>query len=183
MKNISLIILLSVLCHCATAQTEVEFSKVIQVDNVSASDLYARAEKWFQNTFRKSNEKIEYGQGKEAIVAIGEIDYNQIEKKGLWQWHCIIRYEATVFVKNGRYKYSFNKFDHTATYYQGTQKMNLGILNTSAPSPIINTKSGKTITEMLYAKAISEIDDHILPLIQSLEKSMATASDAVNNDW
>ena len=91
----------------AQAETveSMEFSSVVQVDGVNASDLYVRAKIWFADSFVDSKNVLEV-EDKDAGILIGKgsIAYepNVYMSSGLIRGH--IRFTIKVMVKDGRYK-------------------------------------------------------------------------------
>jgi hypothetical protein len=73
------------------------YSEVIDVPNVSMSDLYVRANLWFVDAFRSAKSVIEYSD-KESGIIKGK--YSFLTSTGKWWIISVI----TVEVRDGRYK-------------------------------------------------------------------------------
>lgn len=110
MKNVfTLLLVIAVTNACATMtgakapQESRSIEKIIEIANVSKSDLFVRVNSWFVDAFTSAESVIEY-QDKEAGRVMGKYSFSYYE--GLYAYR--IKSTITVDVKDGRCRISIN---------------------------------------------------------------------------
>lgn len=153
-----------------TQAPPLEYSEVVHVDGVSQDDLYDRAKVWFASAFNSANNVIQFD-NKEQGMILGKavIAYTD----GL-QDH-MIKHMVAIYVKDGRYKYVINKFNHSSDWHtkMGVIEINFGTLTTSATPPKIRVGFRKKSFQDAWDKAKSEVQSSAEFLISSLKESMS----------
>lgn len=179
MKRIILIFL--VLASGTIFSQELKYEDVVNIDSASKDELYNRARKWVSQTFNKKYSIInvddkELGE----ISASGVIDYRN--KKSYFGSGCVegpIVMNVSIYLKDGKYKYSFHTFDHKGSGGYGCKKTDYGVITTSekAPKPSWgepNEKAWKDIKDF--------INDNVLLNVNDLKIHMNIKHET-NNDW
>lgn len=112
------------------AQEPLEYSKVIQLENVKAGDIYNSAKKWVVKNFRDANSVIEFDNPKEyEFTGKGNFDFvvNNIT------WHALtgrISFSINVKAKDGRFKIILADFRHSANI---SKQWDMGLIYKEAP--------------------------------------------------
>ncbi|NML69975.1 DUF4468 domain-containing protein [Chryseobacterium sp. RP-3-3] len=161
---------------------ELQFEEVVKVDStVTKDELFNRARSWIGKTYNdekyvlatedrvngelSGNGSMSYRTGKLYFgvgAVIGDVDY-----------------KINIFVKDGRYKYSFHSFRHIGTNVPGGSAISYGLLTVSdnAPKP---SRGGAN------NKAWNDIKDHtsvkIKQTIESLKEAMNKKYEG-SSDW
>ncbi|PVV56383.1 DUF4468 domain-containing protein [Chryseobacterium sp. HMWF035] len=166
------LLILSFLISIAISSQEFQFEEVIKVDSIVTKDeLFNRARSWFGKTF--SNEKF--------VIATEDKSAGEISGNGSMTYKANriyfgvaavegdIDYKINIFVKDGRYKYSFHSFRHTGSYIGASNPISYGLLTKSdeAPKPSRGGASNKAWND------IKEVaDKKIKKTIESLKEGM-----------
>ncbi|KAA2222985.1 DUF4468 domain-containing protein [Chryseobacterium sediminis] len=159
-----------------------KFEEVIKVDStITKDELFNRARVWAKENYNSKNSFIiteDMNNGE--ISGVGVIDYRTDNKyKG---YSCVegpIKYHFSIFVKNGRYKYLYDLFDHKGSAGNLCRAGNFGVISNTKEAPSI----GKGIAYDLALEDVKEkIDSKIKLLSSSLEKGMNKNYEG-NNDW
>ncbi|WP_288442583.1 DUF4468 domain-containing protein [uncultured Chryseobacterium sp.] len=159
-----------------------KFEEVVKVDSTTIKDeLFNRARAWAQENYNtKNNFVTTEDKNSGEISGTGVIDYRTDKK---YRGHsCVegpIKYFFSIFVKDGRYKYIFNSFDHKGSAGNLCRAGNFGIISSNKDAPSI----GKGIT---YDIALDDVKEKIAlkikALSSSLEKGMNKKYEG-SNDW
>ncbi|WP_157969131.1 DUF4468 domain-containing protein [Chryseobacterium piscium] len=90
-----------------------------------------------------------------------------------------IDYKINIFVKDGRYKYSFHSFRHTGTYVGGSNPISYGLLteDQEAPKPTRGRTNNKAWKDIKVQASIK-----IKETIESLKQAMNKEYEA-SKDW
>lgn len=184
MKRLLFFILLFIGLTTVKAQTPISFSEVVQVESISKEDLYQRAKGWATNTFRSSNDVIQLDD-KENGQIVGKGLFKYVQRYGIFVWDCTIRFTVTVVVKDGRYRYEINNFEHSADNANNRLGLglNIGIVTNQMPAPPLNNKAAKNHTEKVYNYALEQIDEQTEELIANLKKTMDSPTVVQSEDW
>lgn len=177
MKNTLLYLLGTLMSFGLTAQDlpkndsgEVEYTEVIVVDSASADQLYTAAKLWFAESFKDANEVLQV-QDKEAGELLGKgLFYIPTNRFGYTAIGLgFVRFQISISVKDGRYKYSFSNFIHEG----GKQQIyDCGPLDNEKPT---------VCSKKIFIEVKEKTNDQINNLIESLKSSMTKAGKA--EDW
>lgn len=160
------------------AGDKLTFTEVINVDSTrTKNELFDAARTWYNVSFKDSKEVLqiidkETGElsGKGIIIYNSNIYVGSAITKGY------ISYTTSIFVKDGKYKYEFSNFIHTAN---GSASFGL-ITNELDPNFKCFDCWGRTWKENVFNDMKNQIENRIIPLISSLKEAM---NKKVNNDW
>lgn len=184
MKKLLFTVLLIVGFTSVQAQTPISYSEVVQVEGVPKEDLYQRAREWFTDTFRSSNDVIQLDD-KENGQIVGKGLFKYVQRYGIFVWDCTIRFTVSVAVKDGRYRYEINDFEHSADNANNRLGLglNIGVVTNQMPAPPLNNKAAKNHTEKVYNYAVEQIDEQTEGFIVSLKKAMDSPTVVQSEDW
>lgn len=98
----------------AQRDTALVFSDVISVDSVTSDELFLRARTWFAKTYKSSSDVLEVNDKQSGeLSGNAAITYNyesfMAPDRTLSGF---VRYQISVFVKDGRYRYELSNFRH-----------------------------------------------------------------------
>jgi len=168
---------------CCEEIEKLTFSEVVNVDGVSAEDLYMRARAWFVESFTDSKNVIELDDKKEGIiVGKGTTAYepNVFASSGCTRGRIV--FTVKVMVKDGRYKYEFFNFTHHGSVSSsGFGPIDFGVLTTEEDcGKIEGTYKGQRIALWKHMKSTSEqIADQMIDSLKKKMKEEAFGGD----DW
>lgn len=162
------------------AQEPLIYSDVVEVKNVSKNDLFKRAEIWFTKAYKSSKDVLQT-RSKEDGQLIGKalIQYSQGFLSGSANTKGVINYEASIYLKDGRFKYKFENFIH-----ESYGSISLGLITTD--------EEYQGETSMMFPKKWytrvwkdikSQIENSILNLVYDLKKSMNEKAEIEKDDW
>jgi len=159
-----------------------QFEEVVKVDSsITKDELYNRARVWAKENYNsKNNLVITEDKNNGEISGVGAFDYRTDNKyRG---YSCVegsIKYNFSIFVKDGRYKYLYNLFDHKGSAGNLCRAGNFGIISSNKDAPSI----GKGIA---YDLALDDVKEKIAlkikALSSSIEKGMNKKYEG-SNDW
>lgn len=153
--NLRFLIMVLVLNFNLNAQNELEYSEVVEVNEVSKDILYSKGLIWFAETFKDSRAVIEV-KDREAGIIIGNGFFKYSALKGL-KYRDVqgyIEFTIKVMFKDGRSKIELKSFTHRPNY----EPYSLGIISDSEDYPYskvnkgINDKWHQTLWEDLKSK-------------------------------
>lgn len=179
MKRI--ILVLSILASGTILSQELKYEEVVVIQSASKDELYNRARKWVTQTFNKKYSLINVDDKKLGeISASGIIDYRN--KKSYFGSGCVegpITINFSIYLKDGKYKYSFHTFDHKGSGGYGCRKTDYGVITTSEnpPKPSWGEPSAKAWNDIKYF-----INENVQLNIDDLKKVMNKPYES-NNDW
>ena len=180
MKKILLVFLL--FFSIIISAQDLSYESVIKVDSlVSKDELYNRARTWAKENYNsKNNVIITEDRINGEISCTGSFDYRTNNK--YQGYTCVegpIKYNLTIYVKDGRYKYVFNAFDHKGSSGNLCRAGDFGRMKVGNDAPSI----GKGIAfDKGWEDVKIKINEKILLLISNLENGMNKKYEA-NNDW
>ncbi len=178
MKKTSLL-LFCILIYCSAfgQDNKLIYTEVITVDSsLKQNDLFGSARAWFNKYFVSSKEVLQI-QDKESgeLSGKGIIKYSSRIFLGSASTAGTIRFTINVFVKDGKYKYEFTDFIHTAS------PSSFGLITKEYdPNFKCANTSGKGWQVKVYNDIKDQIDENVKPLISSLKEAMTKK---VNSDW
>lgn len=142
-----------------TRDGKVFYSGVVTVDSTTANVLYERAYGWFVDTYNSAQDVIQMSD-KDTGIIVGKGGFDQLFSAFA---AAFVHIEMTVKiqVKDGRYKYEITDFRSDNTPYE-----------------VWLEQTGKMLAKKA-AKMSEELNSHVLGLINSLTKKMAT----VEEEW
>jgi len=122
-----------------SAQGELEYSEVVELNEVSKDVLYSRGLIWFAETFNDSRDVIEI-KDREGGLIIGNVFFKYYAPKGLKYVDAngYIQYQVKVMFREGRTKIVLNSFTHRPKY----EPYSLGILTKSENYPYTKVYKG-----------------------------------------
>ncbi|AZA50335.1 DUF4468 domain-containing protein [Chryseobacterium carnipullorum] len=136
MKNI--ITILSLFLSTFLFSQDFQFEEVVKVDStITKDELFNRARTWTSQAFSSKNNMITT-EDKQAgeISGVGHYDYRADKKyKGSSCVEGPITYKFSIFVKDGRYKYVFNSFDHKGSRGNICNRIDYGRLTLAEEAP------------------------------------------------
>ena len=120
-------IIMALVCINANAQESLSYSKVIQQEGKSSSEIYKTVKKWFAKTFRSAQDVIQYDEAGEEINGKAAIVYE--EKNITWTAASgLVYYNIDVKVKDGRFKVTFDNFIHRSTHPRFSKEWSNGLV-------------------------------------------------------
>ncbi|WP_284464840.1 DUF4468 domain-containing protein [Chryseobacterium sp.] len=165
-----------------TFSQELKYEEVIAVDStVTKKELYNRARTWVRQTFNKKNSSIDVeDESLGEISASGVIDYRN--KKSYFGSGCVegpIRVNLSIFIKDGKYKYSFHSFDHKGSGGYGCRKTDYGLItiDEKAPRPSWGNPSNKAWKDIK-----DFINENVQLNVSDLKEAMNKPHES-NNNW
>ncbi|GEJ44029.1 DUF4468 domain-containing protein [Chryseobacterium sp. ON_d1] len=177
-----LIILITTFGGMLVFSQELKYEEVVKLDStITKDELFNRARSWIGRTFNKNTSSIDIEDKKEGeITASGIIDYRN--KKRYYGSGCVegpIRLSLSIFLKDGKYKYSFHSFTHKGSGGYGCRRTDYGLITNSekAPQPSWgepNEKAWKDIKDFIYENVMLNVND----LKNAMNRPHATS-----NDW
>ncbi len=127
-KLLITLFLLNVLGNQLIAQENLTFTKVIQTDSISSTDLFIKVNDWFATVYNTANKVIQMAD-KDAGIIIGNGAF--IYSYGKFGFSCydgFIEYTIKVYVKDNRFKVEMTNFNHTVDINHGCP---LGLITTA----------------------------------------------------
>lgn len=104
----------------------VSYSKVINVDGVSADELYELGLEWINTYFKNSSSVMQvkdkdnhHLEGKHSFYVMKDVKGNMVKGE-------LIKYQFTIRFRDGRYKYEVTKINVQKAAYYGIEKWILG---------------------------------------------------------
>lgn len=180
MRKTIAILFISTIIISMQAQEPLTYNGVVKVDGASKEELYNRARIWFAKAFVNSKEVLQ-SESEENGQLIGKAVkiYDQGFLSGSKETHGRIIYTASIFVKDGRYKYIFTDLVH-----ESYGSLSLGLITTSDEYP---GKTSILFPQFWYDKVWNDIKkqmcDEVLTLIGSLKQTMGTKAEAEKENW
>lgn len=178
-KSLSILL---VFINCLIYAQELKFEEVIPVDStVSKQDLYNRARTWSMVNYNdKNNYIIIDDKASGELSGTGVFDYRT--KNKYQGYSCVegsIKYNFSIFVKDGRFKYVFTTFNHKGSSGNLCRAGNFGVITSDDNAPSI----GKGIAyDKAWIDVKEKIQDKIKTLVSSLESGMRKKYEG-NNEW
>ncbi|PTT35527.1 hypothetical protein DBR28_12165 [Chryseobacterium sp. HMWF028] len=161
---------------------ELKYEDVVKVDStITKQELYNRARSWVERTFNKKTSSIDVGDKVAGeISASGIIDYRN--KKSYYGSGCVegpIRLSLNIYLKDGKYKYSFHSFDHKGSGGYGCRKTDYGLITIAekAPKPSWGDPNGKAWKDIK-----DFIDENVQLNVNDLKEAMNKPYET-SNDW
>ncbi|MCQ9638653.1 DUF4468 domain-containing protein [Chryseobacterium sp. WG14] len=146
---------------------ELKYEEVVSVDStITKQELYNRARSWIGLNFNKKTSSIDIDDKNQGEISVsGVIDYRN--KKNYFGSGCVegpIKLALSIFLKDGKYKYSFHSFNHKGSGGYGCRKTDYGVITTSekAPQPSWgepNDKAWKDIKSFIVENIQLNISD------------------------
>lgn len=150
------------------------YTAVVQVDGVSANDLFDRAYAWVV----KNSDRALQNQDRASGVVVGSghcpLRFTQLVRQGAGQ----VGYTISVAVKDGRYKFDFAAFEHinedkASPWGSGGSLDNEKPTCGSGTSRVLIGVGGKGIDKKTWLKIKTKTHEHVLEKIEDLKKAMA----------
>lgn len=154
---------------------------VVKVDSTLKKDLlYNSAYNWFVKTFNYAN----------AVIQLHDKDAGEIAGDGAMTYVSnngsvasgTIKYNISIWIKDGKYKYEFTNFIHNGTPSGEFPARDFGLIGSD--STVLYYNKGFMISQKAAAKGnrkdwlnvANEINSEVNRLIKSLNSAMATSS-------
>lgn len=154
---------------------EVEYTNVVQVNDVDQNELFSRAKEWFAISFKSAQNVLQMDDrtagkliGKGLISAYGVVMNKPVDAG-------YIDFIVEIQVKDGRFKYSFHSIRHR--FPIGSNAYTPGVLSEEKPGGGIQTM-GKKYWDGLRHYA----NEDFIALENSLIEAM-TISKSRSDDW
>lgn len=172
----------SILISSIAISQDLKFEGVVKLDtDIPQSELYNRARTWAKENYSSKNNYILTEDSTNGeISGVGQFDYRTRNKyKGFSCVEGPIKYNFSIFVKNERYKYLINSFDHKGSSGNLCRAGNFGRIMEGNNAPAI----GKGIAFVEAWDDVKEkIQDQVKTVVQSIESGLKKKYEG-NNDW
>ena len=127
MKKILLIVML-LFSITVVAQEPLKFSEVIQVEGMSANDIFNTAKKWFVTHFKDANSVIQVDNPNDGIL-VGKGNLPFVYKSLTWSNSSgCIWFIVDIKIKDGRFKMTVSDFRHESKAPQYAEGWSLGLI-------------------------------------------------------
>ena len=149
----------------------ITYSEVVTIDSVSKNELYSRAREWFAKTFNSSKSVIQMDD-KENGKIIGKASMHVYHKAlGSNFPSGYINYTISVYLKDGRYKYEINGFNHIGELIKGGNR----IPDYGPCEKMINTtdKVMGISYQKTYNYYLHQVDENINALVSDLKSALS----------
>jgi hypothetical protein len=163
---------------------EIEYTEVVQVDGVSANELYVRAKEWLALTFVSSKSVIQL-EDKEAGKIIGkgisEIFASPFSGERTYSYG-YIEFTLEIQVKEGRCKYKISNISHDF----GEQSNGLGGSMVSLRDLLAEPKPSLGLVvpnKKMWGIIRNASDKEIKGIINSFKEKITSKSDRSSDDW
>ena len=163
----------------SASQELLEYSEIIEVSNVNKNELFIRGREWFNENFKSAKD----------VLQITDKESGELSGKGIMEVHYVfkymgkreftsnVRFQMSVWVKEGKYKYEITNF-----YITGDNaSIEFGLITTSNETNVkFPGYSAKKLNEMyLSIKQGAELKAKLL--IENLKLKMSKKSKS--SDW
>lgn len=153
------------------ADSPIEFTDVVAMEGVSASELYTRAKLWAAKAFRDSKNTIEVDDKGSGILAGKALTAFQATGfMGSEGWGGSINFNFKVMVKDGRYKYLFDGFRDEGP------GASFGSITNRTEAPALGTWIPKGWRVKIWEQLQAHVRTTGQGLVESLKETMATPS-------
>lgn len=161
---------------------EFKFEEVVKVDSlVTKDELFNRARSWIGKAYNNEKDVISTeDRNSGEISGNGSMTYRSTKIFfGVAAVEGDIDYKINIFVKDGRYKYSFHSFRHTGSYVFGSLPISYGIVTASGESPKPSRGGG---SNKAWNDIKSQTEIKIKKTIEELKEAMNKKYEG-SNDW
>lgn len=165
------LVLLSIPSYCQ--DSAISFSEIVQIDNVSQSDLFNRARMWVNDNFKSGKDVIQISD-KEAgqITGTGKLQadytYHGLANK---IYHAVYTFSFKILVKDWKYKCIFEDFNNTG--FVGYENMGgLGLITSDTICHVKWPTSSRKQMNLILKSAKDNLTTRVNLLIASLKDSM-----------
>jgi uncharacterized protein with TBP-like fold DUF4468 len=135
------------------------YQGVVEVDGISAADLYSRAKAWVATTYRSAKDVVQLDDTTAGrLIAKGNFAVSWMMSPA---W---IRHTLTIEVKDGRFRYTLTNFEFDNTHWQ---------------APLEDEKKFMGGRKSLFAKVCDQSE----ATITELEAAMQKVSPVGGSDW
>lgn len=161
------------------ADALITYSEVVEVPSMKKDQLYANARLWFVNSFKSAKDVLQV-QDKETGELVGKGWFEEqitIKMMGSWKYMAQYYFKMSVFVKDGKYKYTITDIDNTSI--KGNDNSAFGLLYTSIDP---KTRKWPMYSESkhrdIYLTIKEASNNRIKLLIDDLKKNMIAKSES-----
>lgn len=117
MKVTALTLLFSFSLLLGFSQQPVTYDEVIVMPDISQADLFDRAENWLLHVYKSPGKHVQSKDEEDGwIVATGTMNFVQTKGDGPNTTRGNIHYSIKLYAKDGKYRYVFTDFIHSAHY-------------------------------------------------------------------
>ena len=154
---------------------EFEYKQVIKIDSITGNEIYDAAKKWILSTLKSSDNMIQLDDSeKKQIIGNGTLSLKPRSVGFLRMANCMINFKIIIDIKNGRYRYTINNFQH---YYQ---QDGITPLNSDLRDIKTNNWGGKPLKKETQDEIRKEVNTKILMLIENMKVAILNKN---NDDW
>lgn len=180
MKKVFTILIFTVIANLSAQ--DLKFEQVIKIDSsLAKAELFNRARSWAKENYNtKNNYIVTEDPNSGEISGTGVIEYRTSNKyRG---YSCVegpIKFSFSIYVKDGRYKYQFNAFDHKGSAGNLCRAGNFGRISEDGEAPSI----GKGIA---YETALKDVREKLAIKIDAIAKSLRLGMNKkyeTSKDW
>lgn len=176
MKFLLLSFLFMPFTSIAQSDSIITYMDVVKVDSVSQADLFVRARQWYNETFKSAKDVLQINDketgelsGKGYLTVVVKYRY-----MGQRSYLSTCRTSISVWVKDGRYKYSFSNLQVTVG---PNDAMPLDILTSSKTCPNKEPMVSHSKMDEIWQGAKDAAKIRIDEIIESLNSKMRKKAD------
>ncbi len=153
-----------------TITKKITYEEVVEVNGLSAEQLYKRALQWFHTHYKNPTEVIrENDSVKYIIVAKPRFRiYNPPDKEGTKTDAGVVQYSLTVAARDGRFRYEVTDFNWKQISLYPIERW----YNTSLPS-----------YTNVYNEYLRQTDTSVQSVFADLKNAMVNAKASKKEDW
>lgn len=183
MKKLLLIIVLIVFYTIGFAQESkpIEFTGVIDVEGVSASELKSRCLNWIAIAFNDSKSII-VPSSDDQLIAKPLISYSPSVLTWSERTKGTIKYTLHLQFKDNKFRYILSDFIHEGNSFASSGSIDFGLITTDFEYTRPISGSTKGWKNKVWNDIKAQIDQSILPLVESLKKGMLKENKG-NDNW
>ncbi|KAF5078477.1 hypothetical protein DSECCO2_140150 [anaerobic digester metagenome] len=179
MRALGILLLFSIFYLNVFSQEAIVYSEVVEVSDTDKDELFIRAREWFNETFNSSRDVLQISDketGELSGKGLMKVNYT-FNYMGKRNFSCDVRFQVSLWVRDGRYKYEFTNF-----FIEGNDdSIEFGLVTTSNETNIIFKGYSEKKLNEIYLSIKESIDARTKILIEDLNIKMKTKSKAV--DW
>lgn len=164
-----------------TSEEELSFTKVVQADNKSKSELYPIIKTWVASSFKSARDVIQLDDENNGIlVCRGSFDYKCPGGINYMYIAGYVTYTLKIQVKDGRYKVDMSKFSHYSTSTKYTEEWCMGLITT-------REKYRDKALYKIYNKAWADVkvksENEFNTIAEDLEKTTSGKKETFEENW
>lgn len=180
MKKLLLIILILPLLSFAQENTPIKFTGVVDVKGTSANELKSRCLNWFAINFNDSK-SILVPSSDDQLIAKPLISYVSTVFTWSERTKGTVKYTLQIQFKENKYRYIITDFIHEGNSFAQGGSIDFGMITNDVECDRPIQMSTKNWKNKVWNDIKVQIDQSILPLVESLKVSMLKENKATDN--